>query len=243
MVGGLLDNVSDWLNNRTWIKWWVRDGHGDLRPLWDDSDPKDDKTEGAKWKGYGGRSFTNLSSACNTRVQEIAIFQIPSPLRLSAPFQLPIILRLPVILRLTVPLSFPALLRLACALPADPVFLSRRGDPDTLHHPPSDESGEPPVGKNSALNARESSQYDAHRKNYSSSKKSRSSHYSTTSVNPTHNPRFFNMFFEAKSSLDCYEFSLLPILQFRTWHIWLFIKTAAAAAPRRTGPRKPLGRR
>ncbi|KAH8660916.1 heterokaryon incompatibility protein-domain-containing protein [Tricladium varicosporioides] len=52
IVGGILDNVSDWLNRRTWIKWWVRDGYGDLRPLWDDMQSGIDMSEDAKWRGY-----------------------------------------------------------------------------------------------------------------------------------------------------------------------------------------------
>lgn len=35
MLQGCLDNVSEWLQARTWIRWYIRDGNGDLRPLWD----------------------------------------------------------------------------------------------------------------------------------------------------------------------------------------------------------------
>ena len=52
IVGGLLDNVSDWLDKHTWIKWWIRDGHGDLRPLWDNRKSTVDKSKETKWRGY-----------------------------------------------------------------------------------------------------------------------------------------------------------------------------------------------
>ncbi|KAK6074289.1 hypothetical protein SCUP234_08339 [Seiridium cupressi] len=48
---GLLDNVSDWLDSHTWIEWWVRDGHGDLRPLMDWNLSKVSVGE-ERWKGY-----------------------------------------------------------------------------------------------------------------------------------------------------------------------------------------------
>ncbi|KAJ3527882.1 hypothetical protein NM208_g10488 [Fusarium decemcellulare] len=32
---GCLDDVQSWLMNHTWICWYLRDGHGNLRPLWD----------------------------------------------------------------------------------------------------------------------------------------------------------------------------------------------------------------
>ncbi|RYP75390.1 hypothetical protein DL771_002486 [Monosporascus sp. 5C6A] len=138
MVRGLLDDVSDWLNHRTWIEWRVRDGHGDLRPLRDDSDPKDDKTEEAKWKGYGGRGFTNPPSYPQTP-------GYPPPLRPPG----------------------AAGRSAERAERADPVFPSRGRDVDTLHR-----------------------QLVMSQENY-------------------------------------LWFPLLPILQFRTWHTWLLIKTAA----------------
>ncbi|KAI3343888.1 heterokaryon incompatibility protein-domain-containing protein [Ustulina deusta] len=51
-VGGLLDNVSEWINSHTWIKWWVRDGHGDLRPLWNSKGSKIDRSTDCRWRGY-----------------------------------------------------------------------------------------------------------------------------------------------------------------------------------------------
>ncbi|KAK1978238.1 heterokaryon incompatibility protein [Colletotrichum cereale] len=55
LVFGILDNVSDWLDTRTWIEWWVRDGHGDLRPLWDPRLSREDQSEESKWRGYTQR--------------------------------------------------------------------------------------------------------------------------------------------------------------------------------------------
>ncbi|KAI1426016.1 heterokaryon incompatibility protein [Xylaria sp. FL1777] len=51
-VGGLLDNVSEWINTHTWIEWWVRDGHGDLRPLWNSKKSKTDRSTDCRWRGY-----------------------------------------------------------------------------------------------------------------------------------------------------------------------------------------------
>ncbi|KAK1573942.1 heterokaryon incompatibility protein [Colletotrichum navitas] len=55
LVSGILDNVSDWLDTRTWIEWWVRDGHGDLRPLWDSRKSREDQSKESKWRGYTQR--------------------------------------------------------------------------------------------------------------------------------------------------------------------------------------------
>ena len=34
MLGGCFDNASEWLKSHTWVRWYARDGHGDLTPLW-----------------------------------------------------------------------------------------------------------------------------------------------------------------------------------------------------------------
>ncbi|KAI9699543.1 MAG: hypothetical protein M1820_007174 [Bogoriella megaspora] len=53
MVGDCLGNVHEWLNKRTWVKWHIRDGRGDLRPLWDNRCGWElDKSEDERWKGY-----------------------------------------------------------------------------------------------------------------------------------------------------------------------------------------------
>jgi hypothetical protein len=61
MLQGCLDNVSEWLQARTWIRWYIRDGNGDLRPLWDPYNWRVDASEQAKWKGYRhGRSSGSM---------------------------------------------------------------------------------------------------------------------------------------------------------------------------------------
>lgn len=37
MLEGCLQNVNEWLLQHTWIHWYVRDGDGDLRPVWSTS--------------------------------------------------------------------------------------------------------------------------------------------------------------------------------------------------------------
>ncbi|KAI1276531.1 heterokaryon incompatibility protein [Xylaria sp. FL0933] len=73
-VGGLIDNVSEWIDNHTWIKWWVRDGHGDLRPLWDSKKFKTDRSKDFRWRGYrpsGVRAYKlqHISPKENDRYQ------------------------------------------------------------------------------------------------------------------------------------------------------------------------------
>ncbi|GJD04056.1 heterokaryon incompatibility protein [Colletotrichum higginsianum] len=63
LVSGVLDGVSDWLDTRTWIEWWVRDGHGDLRPLWDYRMSEEDTSKDIKWRGY----TRNRAAARNER--------------------------------------------------------------------------------------------------------------------------------------------------------------------------------
>ena len=63
MVGGCLDNVGSWLEKHTWIKWYVRDGHGDLRPLWDSDQSQVDRSKEKKWRGYkSGHSYHSEES-------------------------------------------------------------------------------------------------------------------------------------------------------------------------------------
>lgn len=53
MLQGCLDNVNEWLKARTWIRWYIRDGNGDIRPLWDPKEWEVDSSEQEKWQGYG----------------------------------------------------------------------------------------------------------------------------------------------------------------------------------------------
>jgi Heterokaryon incompatibility protein (HET) len=52
MLGDCLDNVHEWLDKHTWIKWHIRDGRGDLRPLWGEVLWRNDKSEDERWRGY-----------------------------------------------------------------------------------------------------------------------------------------------------------------------------------------------
>ncbi|KAI9685988.1 MAG: hypothetical protein M1822_003971 [Bathelium mastoideum] len=62
MVGDCLDNVNEWLDTHTWIKWHIRDGRGDLRPLWDAHDWAEDVSEDKRWRGYNTQRSTLLPS-------------------------------------------------------------------------------------------------------------------------------------------------------------------------------------
>lgn len=59
-----LENVHQWLMQHTWINWYIRDGHGTLRPVWDGSrDPSlNCKTEN-QWQGYKKPTLA-LKDAC-----------------------------------------------------------------------------------------------------------------------------------------------------------------------------------
>ena len=55
MVDGCVPNVQEWLMKHTWIHWYIRDGHGDLRPLWDREKSREDKSSEKRWRGYRAR--------------------------------------------------------------------------------------------------------------------------------------------------------------------------------------------
>ena len=55
MVDGCLSNVQEWLMKHTWIHWYIRDGHGNLRPLWHHQKSTEDKSSERRWKGYRAR--------------------------------------------------------------------------------------------------------------------------------------------------------------------------------------------
>ena len=55
MVQGCIDNLNEWLLRHTWICWYIRDGHGRLRPLWDSERVTSLYTMEAterRWRGY-----------------------------------------------------------------------------------------------------------------------------------------------------------------------------------------------
>ena len=55
MVDGCLPNVQEWLMKHTWIHWYIRNGHGNLRPLWHRQKSLEDKSSEKRWKGYRAR--------------------------------------------------------------------------------------------------------------------------------------------------------------------------------------------
>lgn len=55
MVDGCLPNVHEWLMKHTWIHWYIRDGHGNLRPLWHKRESIEDESSEKRWKGYRAR--------------------------------------------------------------------------------------------------------------------------------------------------------------------------------------------
>ena len=60
MVDGCLTDIHAWLVGNTWIDWHIRDGHGTLRRVWDESWAKEDETLNQTWKGYNARSDETL---------------------------------------------------------------------------------------------------------------------------------------------------------------------------------------
>lgn len=52
MVEGSLANLHEWLIKHTWIHWYIRNGHGNLRPLWDGEMAVEDKSSEKRWRGY-----------------------------------------------------------------------------------------------------------------------------------------------------------------------------------------------
>ena len=61
MMNGCLPDVHEWLMKHTWIHWYIRDGHGNLRPLWDRKTAKADKSSEKRWKGYEGLETDQIS--------------------------------------------------------------------------------------------------------------------------------------------------------------------------------------
>jgi Heterokaryon incompatibility protein (HET) len=53
-LDGCLLNVNEWLLHHTWIRWYIRDENGNLRPLWDKDVSKADQSTEKRWRGYTG---------------------------------------------------------------------------------------------------------------------------------------------------------------------------------------------
>ena len=59
MIEGCLANVHEWLRDRTWISWFIRDGGGNLRPLWDGDNSRRVGVAEERWRGYGSYRRTS----------------------------------------------------------------------------------------------------------------------------------------------------------------------------------------
>jgi hypothetical protein len=55
VVGDCLINLNEWLLKHTWICWYIRDGRGDVRPIWSGKDCQLDQSTEGRWRGYGRR--------------------------------------------------------------------------------------------------------------------------------------------------------------------------------------------
>jgi Heterokaryon incompatibility protein (HET) len=55
MIGGCLTHLNEWLLKHTWIHWYIRDGRGRLRPLWDEKSALEDTSKAKRWRGYRSR--------------------------------------------------------------------------------------------------------------------------------------------------------------------------------------------
>jgi hypothetical protein len=51
-IEGCLTNVSEWLTKHTWIAWYIRDGRGNLRPIWHGQKSRVSGHVEDRWKGY-----------------------------------------------------------------------------------------------------------------------------------------------------------------------------------------------
>lgn len=51
-LDGVSRDTNAWLLKHTWITWNVRDGHGNLRPLWDKNVCRTNYTTEGRWRGY-----------------------------------------------------------------------------------------------------------------------------------------------------------------------------------------------
>jgi hypothetical protein len=58
-LDGVFRDTHTWLMDRTWITWYVRDGYGDLRPLWDYLKCKSSSATECRWKGYEASDGTD----------------------------------------------------------------------------------------------------------------------------------------------------------------------------------------
>ncbi|KAF6834525.1 hypothetical protein CMUS01_06111 [Colletotrichum musicola] len=221
LTGGILDNVSQWLDTHTWIQWWVRDGHGDLRPLWDNVRSREDLSSDANWRGYTERRGMGRGrgrDSCGSRAyrhRRRSRSRSRSRKHTYKSFRREI----------------------------DPDHIRRLRVEDEVKYERNDEFRfdrvrPPPPPPALALPAPPKMPFYDERPVMSDA----------APPHPTHDAAFYDMFFEDNEkefniTLRDYpyrvvkapfnpkpetsEFPLLPILQFRTWHTWLHIKQSA----------------
>jgi hypothetical protein len=51
-LDSIFRDTNAWLSDHAWITWYVRDGYGDLRPLWDRSKCRRNPATEYRWQGY-----------------------------------------------------------------------------------------------------------------------------------------------------------------------------------------------
>jgi hypothetical protein len=74
---GVLTNVHEWLTEHTWIAWYIRDGRGNLRPIWDgeSQESKACASVEERWKGYKDV----IPEPEFTKLQEQALMNLGNP--------------------------------------------------------------------------------------------------------------------------------------------------------------------
>lgn len=72
---GVLTNVHEWLTEHTWIAWYIRDGRGNLRPVWDGEKSRARDSVEERWKGYKDV----LPEPEFTKMQEEALMNLGNP--------------------------------------------------------------------------------------------------------------------------------------------------------------------
>lgn len=89
MLAGCEDNLHDWLVNHTWITWYIRDGYGNLRLVWNGDSKTASHQAEPTWKGYSfppnfdrtihdkyGRFVTDNDEERKTRITESEKFEL-----------------------------------------------------------------------------------------------------------------------------------------------------------------------
>ncbi|KAK2009237.1 heterokaryon incompatibility protein [Colletotrichum eremochloae] len=258
LVSGILDNVSDWLDTRTWIEWWVRDGHGDLRPLWDRRMSQEDQSKESKWRGYTQRRASRRERLGRRRNEYEDDIDAPC-----GPDEIDVVVH-------SRPDRYVSPPRSVHRSVDDNLYLARYRDNDEDDE--DDDDRESSYGEGSR---------DDHTRGRYPTRRSKMSDpgaprrlvivdasppppaASSSPEHPRHNATFYDMAFggdredqDFRITLRDYPYRvvkapfdarpetaerpLLPILQFRTWHAWLYIHESGGGGG---GPRSDKDRR